>query len=420
MAFNLTDASGKSVWSAITLGSSDLAKMEYILEQLTKFLKNVSIMEDGKYTWGKDIIPTNSEGNKFIIDEENSKLSKVLKTFCENLGVGEIDDLSVLVHTGNKENHSKVFTLYGENVQYNIVNTVEELITWLSSESEILGKLIESGEDLNIEDIPESSYLGQLRDRIDGITDRLNKFKKIAESDTYLDIEEVIEALEGDVDVLKSQNKTNRGFIDVLLGGNSQTDKLVEVFLGYDNTPDRWEALESFLNTNNKNLISNEYISDGSIIGKVLNKISNNDTKISTYRGALSVLFSAIDNTLDTQTSFPAASGNVLVDLDSDMSRMGDVSSIIKVLNNLLYYARSALMLSAGNTDITQVVSTDVSPWSYSGKGVFTVVEVPNGMVVTADSDVISGCVVGRNIAFNSSINITFTSNNLKGVLYKN
>ena len=336
------------------------------------------------------------------------------------MGVEEINDLSVLVHTGNEENHSKVFTLYGENVQYNIVNTVEELITWLSSESEILGKLLESGEDLNIEDIPESSYLGQLRDRMDGITDRLDKFKKIAESNTYLNIEEVIEALEGDVDELKSKTKTNRGFIDVLLGGNTETEYLVQTFLGPDKTADRWEALEKFLNTNNKNILSSEYIRSESILGKILTKISNNDNKISTYRDALSVLFSAIDNTLNTQTSFPTTSGNVLKNLDSDMSSMGDVSSVIRVLNNLLYYARSALMLSVGDGTVTQVVSTDESSWSYSGKGVFTIVEVPADITVKADNIVVAGCNIGRNIVFENSINISFTSGNLKGVLYKN
>lgn len=420
MAFNLTDASGKSVWSAITLGSSDLAKLEYILEQCIRFLKNISVLEDGKYRWGESIIPTDSEGKKFIDDDENSKLNEVLKTFCENLGVEEINDLSVLVHTGNEENHSKVFTLYGENVQYNIVSTVEELITWLSSESEILGKLLESGEDLNIEDIPESSYLGQLRNRIDGITDRLDNFKKIAESNTYLDIEEVIEALEGDVDELKSKTKTNRGFIDVLLGGNTETEYLVQTFLGPDKTNDRWEALENFLNTNNKNILSSEYIRSESILGKILIKISNNDNKISTYRDALSVLFSAVDNTLNTQTSFPATSGNVLENLDSGMSSMGDASSVIRVLNNLLYYARSALMLSVGDDTVTQVVSTNVSSWSYSGKGVFTIVEVPAGITVKADNIVVAGCNIGRNIVFENSINISFTSGNLKGVLYKN
>lgn len=420
MAFNLTDTSGKSVWSAKTLESSDLAKLEYILEQCTKFLKNISVLEGGKYTWGQDIIPTNSEGNKFIADEENSKLSKVLKTFCENIGINEINDLSVLVHTGNEETYEKVFSIYGENVQYNLVNAVEEIIQWLSDESEILGKLIESGEDYDIEDLPESSYLGQLRDKMDGIVNRLDKFKKVAGSNSYLKVEEVIEALEGNIVSLESKAKTNRGFIDVLLGGNSQTDVLIQKFLGPDNTSDRWTALEAFLNSESKSLLHSDYISTKSILGKILTKIDNNDTKISTYRSALCVLFSAVNDTLNTQTTFPNTSGKVLEDLDNDMSMLGDSGSIIKVLNNLLYYARSSLMLSAGNVDRVQVISVSSSPWNYSGEGVFTLVDVPSGMTIKADNSVINNCVEGKNIVFKSSINITFSSGSLKGVLYKN
>jgi hypothetical protein len=423
MAFNLTDASGNSVWSAITLGPADLAKIEFVLEQLTHFLKNISILGNGQYTWGKDIIPKDSQGNAFIEENHNANLEKILQKFCENLGIEALNELSILVRDGDKDTYDKEFCIYGDNVQYNIVDAIEEIILWLSEESLSLGEIIGSeSSETSVESLPESSYIGQLLTKITSVIERLDKFKNVAkdvDSDGYWNVEETIQSLEARISIVEETTVTHRGFLDVILGGNTETDALIQNFL--EHSTDRWEALNSFLNENNATLLDAKYVNSNSFVGKLLQKINNNNQSISANRDALSVAFSVVNDAIDSSTAFPKTTGAVLNGVVDDMTSLGDVASVCKILNNLLYYARASLMLCAGESDKAEVLNANNNTptvWEYNGSGVFTLTNKPSTLSITIDGVAKNGVVEGQNFLFDSNIKISYTGN-LRGVLYK-